>query len=208
MEASHLIGWVLVVGAVGFGVGAGDPYLVRAWTAPQDLFLAVVARHPTAWRVTHLLFIGGTALTVAGLVMVPALLPSDPARVTALAGAIVFAIAAILWTISLVYRLAVTPAVARTFVTTGTLDPTTIVLDQMSAGLFRAFMVLAFCGLAAIGIASTFGGPIPAPIGWGTALLGGLAVVGLILAGDMPPFTVYLPPLAFGVALLINGSSG
>ena len=181
VDTSHLAGWILVVGAVAFGVGAGDPYLVRAWTAPQEPFLAIVARHPLAWRVTHILFIGGTVLTAAGLAMLPLLMPEGWPR-----------------------GLAVTPTTARVFAETRALDPWVATLDRLSGGLFKGFIVIAFAGLGAIGIATTAGGPIPGILGWGSAALSGLLVAGLFVAGDMPPFTVYIAPLAFGVALVLG----
>lgn len=83
-------------------------------------------------------------------------------------------------------------------------DPWITAFDRLNAGLFNAFIVIAFTGLAAIGVAATAGGPIPAPLGWGSAALSGLLVGGLLLTGDVPPFTVYLAPLAFGIALLVG----
>ena len=204
MDAAQVAGWLLVIGSVTFGIGAGDPYLVRAWTAPLETFLAIVARHTVAWRATHVLFIGGTVLTAAGLAVLPGLLPDGWPRALALAGAAAFAIAAVLWLVSLVYRLAVTPITARVFTESGAPDPSVTALDRLSGGLFKAFIVIALAGLAAIGLATTAGGPIPAPLGWGSAALSGLLIGGLMLTGDMPPFTVYLAPLAFGIALLLG----
>ena len=203
MEPDILVGWLLIVGALAFGVGAGNPLLVRAWTAPVDSFMAIVARHPRAWQATNLLFIGGTLLTAGGLVVLPSLLP-ESGQGLATAGAVAFAIGAVLWIISLLYRLTVTPATARDFAVTGTVDPWVDTLDRLNAGLFKAWIVIALAGLGIIGIACTVGGPIPAPLGWATAALSGLLVAGLLFTGDMPPFTVYLAPLAFGIALLVG----
>jgi|GEM_PF-3236454 len=202
MGGSQVTGWLLVVGSITFCVGAGNPLLVRAWTAQQDLFLSIVARHPRAWLVTNVLFAVGTVLTAAGLVLLPASVPAGWPREVAIAGATGFAIAAVLWLVSLVYRLAVQPSVARTFAETGTVDPWVATFDRLSGGLFQAFIVVAFAGLAAIGVATTAGGPIPAPLGWGVATVSVLLVGVLLLVGDMPPFTVYLVSLAFGIALL------
>lgn len=204
MDAAHVAGWLLVVGPVIFGIGAGDPYLVRAWTAPPETFLTIVARHPMAWRATHVLFIGGTVLTVAGLAILPNLLLDGWPHSLALAGAVAFVIAAVLWIVSLVYRLVVTPSTAGVFIESGAPDAPVTELDRLSGGLFKAFIVIGFAGLAAIGVATTAGGPIPAPLGWGSAALSGLLIGGLLLTGDMPPFTVYLAPLAFGIALLVG----
>lgn len=204
MDAAQMAGWLLVIGSLLFGIGAGDPYLVRAWTAPQETFLTIVARHPVAWRATHVLFIGGTVLTVAGLAVLPTLLPDGWPRALALAGAVAFEIAAVLWTVSLVYRLVVTPSTARIFTETRLLDPSVILLDRLNGGLFKAFIIIALAALAAVGVATTTGGPIPAPLGWGSAALSGLLIGALMLTGDMPPLTVYLAPLAFGIALLVG----
>ena len=203
-DASDVSGWLLVVGAVLFGIGAGDPYLVRAWTATQETYLAIVGRHPVAWRVTHVLFIGGTVLTTAGLVGLPGLLPDGWSRAFGQAGATAFALGAVLWIVSLTYRLAVTPTAARDVAGGAALDPSLAALDRLNGGLFTSFMVIALVGLAAIGVAVTAGGPIPAAVGWGAAALSGLCLGGLFLTGDMPPFTVYLAPLAFGIALLLG----
>ena len=204
MDAAQMAGWLLVIGSLLFGIGAGDPYLVRAWTAPQETYLTIVARHPVAWRATHVLFIGGTVLTVAGLAVLPSLLPDGWPRALALAGAVAFVIAAVLWIVSLVYRLVVTPSSARIFTETRLLDPSVLVLDRLNGGLFKAFIFIALAALAAVGVATTTGGPIPAPLGWGSAALSGLLIGGLMVTGDMPPFTVYLAPLAFGIALLVG----
>ncbi len=205
MDTAHVAGWLLVCGSVAFGVGAGNPYLVRGWTAPQDVFLRIVAGHPQAWRFTTAFFVAGTVATASGLLLVPILLPGDWPRGLAAAGGISFLLAAVLWLISLVYRFSVTPAVARRFVDSGTIDPWIADLDRLNGMLFKAFIVLAFAGLAAIGLAITGGGPIPVLVGWGIALLSALLILGLIISGDMPPFTVYLPTLAIGLALLTGG---
>jgi len=204
VDSSHLAGWLLVVGSVTFGIGAGNPYLVRAWTAPRQTFLAIVAGHPAAWRFSHVLFIGGAVMTSAGLAALVVVLPDGWPRSLALTGAVAFAIGTVFWISSLIYRLAVIPTSARAFAETGTVDASVAALDRLNAGLFAAFIVIAFAGLAAIGISITAGGPIPGLLGWGTAAFSGLCVAGLVLAGDMPPFTVYLAPLAFGIAVLVG----
>jgi hypothetical protein len=202
MSVPHVAGWLLVVGALAFFIGAGNPYLFRAWSAPRATYLEIVARRPGAWRFTNLLFIAGTAMTAAGLVVLPALLEDGWPRGLAGAGATVFLIAAVLWIVSLEHRLAVEPASARQFVETGTVDPSVGALDRLSGGLFAAFIVIGFAGLATIGIAATGGGPIPATLGWGAAGLSGLLVAAFIAFGDMPPFTIYIVSIAFGIALL------
>jgi hypothetical protein len=201
-DSTHLTGWILIAGALTFGVGAGNPYLVRAWTAPHATFLTIVARRPGAWRFSNLLFIAATVLTAAGLQQIAPIMPGGWPATVAAAGSVAFAIAAVLWIVSLVFRLAVTPETAHRFVSGGTPDPSTAPLDLFNGALFKAFIVIGLAGLAAIGLAATAGGPIPDWIGWGTAGLSVLLIAGLAVAGDLPPFTVYLAPLAFGIALV------
>ena len=161
MSGSQVTGWLLVLGAVAFGTGAGNPRLLRAWTAQEEVFLTIVARHPRAWLVTNLLFIVGTVLTVTGVALLPDVVPAGWPRQLAIAGATAFALAGSLWLVSLVYRLAVQPTVARGFAQTGATDPWVATLDRLSGGLFQAFIAIAFAGLAAIGVATTAGGPFP-----------------------------------------------
>ncbi len=61
--------------------------------------------------------------------------------------------------------------------------------------------------LVAIGVAlgATTGGTIPAWLGWACAALSAGLIVAFLRVGDMPPFAVYVPPFAFGVALLLAG---
>ena len=204
MSGSQVTGWLLVLGAVAFGTGAGNPRLLRAWTAQEEVFLTIVARHPRAWLATNLLFIVGTVLTVTGVALLPDVVPAGWPRQLAIAGATAFALAGSLWLVSLVYRLAVQPTVARGFAQTGATDPWVATLDRLSGGLFQAFIAIAFAGLAAIGVATTAGGPIPALMGWGAAAVSVLFIGILVAVGDLPPFAVYLVSLALGIALLSN----
>jgi len=87
---------VLVLGTVAFGTGAGNPRLLRAWTAQEEVFLTIVARHPRAWLVTNLLFIVRTVRTVMGVALLPDVVPAGWPRELAIAGATAFAIAAVL----------------------------------------------------------------------------------------------------------------
>jgi hypothetical protein len=206
MDAKDLAGWLLVIGPVLFGIGAGDPYLVRAWTAQPAEFHSIVAAHTTAWRATNLLFVAGTVVTAAGLASLPSFLPDGWARAAAMAGVVAFAIAAVLWIIVLIFRLTVTPGIARDFADSATPEPAIREIERLNAGLFKGFIVIGLGGLAAVGIAIAAGGPIPAAVGWGSAALSGLLVSGLVRTGDLPPFTVYLAPLAFGIALLVGSS--
>jgi hypothetical protein len=202
VDAAVAVGWSLVVGSVLFGIGAGNPYLMRAWTAPQPEFLRIVSSRPGAWRLTSLSFIAATVLVAAGFAAVPGLLADDGARALATEGAVAFGIAAVLWTVALLHRLAVAAPAARTFVETGRIDPAGEPLDRLMGACFKAFIIVGLAGVGAVGIALAIGGLVPALVGWGAAALSVLLVLGLLASGDMPPFTVYIAPLVFGIAIL------
>ena len=204
MSDVSLTGWMLVAGAILFGIGAGNPSLARAWTAPQAEFLAVVARHPGAWRFTGIFMIAGTVVTAAGIAALPALLPAGWGQTLGTGAASAFGIAAVLWVISLLYRQAVVPSTAETFSETGAVDLESVPLERLSGALFHGFIVVGALAIAALGIAETAGGPVGAPVGLACAALGALFVGGLLAFGDMPPFTIYIPTLAMGIALLVT----
>ncbi len=199
-----LTGWLLVGGSVLFLVGAANPVLARAWSAPQETFLAIVGRHPRAWVTTSVLFIAAGVVTTPGLVLLAPLVPDLEARGYALAGAVTFAIATVIWVITCVHRLTVQAWSAQQYVATGQLDRASEPLDRLTGGLFQTFIVLAFVGLAVIGVAAGVGGLFAALLGWLVAAFA-VAMIGLLyLTGDMPPFTVFLPTLAMGIALLVS----
>jgi hypothetical protein len=77
-------------------------------------------------------------------------------------------------------------------------------LDRLIGGLFQAFIVLAFTGLAVVGLAAMSAGVVAAWLGWAIAVFAAAMVVILLVVADMPPFTVFLPTLALGIALLVG----
>lgn len=139
MTDRSIEGLVLAIGAVLFLIGAANPVLARAWVSPREPYLQIVAGHPTAWRVTNVLFLAGTVLTAAGMVELPvaAGIDTDGARVlTSIAGFVV-AIGAVLWIVSLIGRLAVTTHVASAFVA-GTGEATAFPAERWMGGRYRA----------------------------------------------------------------------
>lgn len=204
MAVSALIGWTLVIGSVAFAIGAGNPSLARAWTAPRPAFLAIVAAHPSAWRFTTVMFLVSTVLVAAGLAALPILLPDDTSRVLSAGGAAAYLLAALLWIVTLLHRLAVTPHAAAVYASSGVTGPDFDPLDSLNGALFKGFIVIGSAALATLGIALALGGLAPVVIGWGAAILSCILVVGLILTGDMPPFTLYIAPLAFGIVLVLR----
>lgn len=205
MDARQVAGWLLVAGATLFFIGAANPVLMRAWTSPRDAFLGTIAAHPRAWRSTTLLMVAGTIVTPAALSIV--WLAPSPGWTVALAqaGAVGYLIASALWLVTLLHRLAITPETARTFLATGSTEPWVDATERLMHTFFLVFIAAGSLALAAVGLATTGGGPIPAFVGWGTIALSAVSLVALWRTGDVPPFVLYLPPMAMGVSLLLAG---
>lgn len=198
----QLTGLLLVVGAGLFLVGASNPRLYRVWTAPDDLALRLIDAHRAAWRWTNALFAVATVLTAAGLWLLVDLVGSDVAPL-ARGAAVAYLLAAGAWLASLVFRLAVTPAAATSFVATATLDPSYVALGRWSGGLFAAFTIVAGGSLVALGGAILLGGAVLAAVGWFALAIGLVVMGGFLATGDMPPFVAYLPTGLIGLALLL-----
>jgi hypothetical protein len=197
-------GAVLAIGAVLFLVGAGNPVLARAWVSPREAYLKIVAGHPTAWRVSHILFIVGTVLTAAGMAELPAAagIHSVGARALVSVAGTVVAIGALLWIVALVGRLAVTSVVASAFVA-GTGEATPVPSERWMSELFAAFLLLAGLGLVALGLGFIVAPVLPI-LGWVCVAFGVIIAGGYLAFGDVPPFVVYLPTGLIGLALILG----
>ena len=196
-----MAGWLLVVGALSFIIGAANPALGQVWSAPQEAQLRLIADAETAWTVTNLLFLFATVLTAAGLWLLPEHI-GERGLVPARAATVVYLVAATAWLASLVFRLTVTPDVATAFVAAGSLDPTYVITGRWAAGLFGAFTCLAGGSFVVIGVAEILGGALPRVAGWFAVVIGIVIVGGYTVSGDMPPFVAYLPTGLLGIVLL------
>jgi hypothetical protein len=197
-------GLVLAIGALLFAIGAANPVLIRAWTSPRELYLQIVAGHPTAWRLSNVLFLAGTVLTAAGMAELPMAVRVDTegARVLTSIAGLVVAIGAVLWIVSLIGRLAVTTHVASAFVA-GTGEATPVPAERLMGGLFGAFILLAGLGLVALGVGFIVA-PVLPTLGWVSIAFGVVITGGYLVFGDLPPFVVYLATGLLGLALLVG----
>jgi hypothetical protein len=206
-DPAAIAGILLVAGAVLFLIGAGNPHLYRAWTGPRPVYLQVIREHPIAWWFTNVLFIAGTVLIVAGAGTLPGLATGGGAAWLD-ATAMAIALAGVLWILSLVYRLAVEPWTARAASDGDTAGPSSAAapdpLELWSGGLFVAFTLVGGMAMAALGIGIVATGIAAPLVGWVSVAIGLIAVAGLLITGDMPPFVLYLPSLVLGLALLLH----
>lgn len=196
-----MTGWLLLIGSLAFIVGAANPALGQVWSAPQDGQLRLIHDAATAWTITNALFFIATVLTAAGLWFVPERV-GERGRMAARAATVGYLLAATAWLASLTFRLAVTPDAAATFVSTGSMDPTYVLMNHWAGGLFGAFTFVAGGSLVALGVALVAGRTVSALAGWFAILVGLVITVGYAVFGDMPPFVAYIPTGLLGIALL------
>lgn len=198
-----MVGWLLVLGAGAFIVGAANPALFAVWTAPEKTQLQLIHGAPTAWAITNILFVVATVLTACGLWLVPDKVGGDGLDL-ARAASVAYLLGASAWLASLVFRLVVTPDAATTFAAQGAVEPAYAIVARWSGGLFTLFTYVAGGSLIALGIAIVTGATLPALAGWFAIIVGAIIVVGYTVAGDMPPAVAYLPTGLLGIVVLLQ----
>jgi hypothetical protein len=205
MGAADVVGITLVAGAVVFLVGAGGWRLV--FDAGPAAALPRIHAEPRRWRWIHGWMIPAMFLTSAGLLAVPRVIGNGVAVVLATMAGIAYALGAVCWIVSLLFRLTVVPWAAGRTVADGAPPDGFLALDRWSASLYEAHMLSAYAASAVLGAAVLAGGEL-APwlgwlgIGWGLTFLGGL----LAAKGESPfnpPFWAHTYTAAVGVALLV-----
>jgi hypothetical protein len=194
-------GWLLAIGALSFIVGASNPALGPVWSAPPEVQLRLIAAAAAGWTATNVLFGAGAVLTAAGLWPVAERVGAR-GQAVARAAAVVYVIAVTAWISSLAFRLAVTPAAAASFVASGSMDPTYVLINRWANGMFGAFTYLSGASVTAFGVAVVRGRTLHPAAGWFAIVVGLLITLGYAIAGDMPPFVAFFPTGLLGLVLL------
>jgi hypothetical protein len=198
-------GALLVAGPVLFTVGAGNPALLRYWTAPRETGLEIVRAHPLAWRLANGGFIVATVLTAAGLVLLALALDGHAFRSAALASvAVAYAMGGTLWCADLAIRIRTTPALADLVASGAPTEPAETLLGATTTGLFAAFTLVTAAALVVLGLTLALVGGVALPVALLAAVIAVVAIGSQLLTGDSIPGILYLPPLLIGVALLLG----
>ncbi len=167
-------------------------------------WLRVIFDHPLLWQWANMLFISGVVVTIVGLVMLTSLLRDAGERAFSQLGLVAFVFGAVLWVITLAFRLSVDPWAAQEMARTAVLPDFYVPLTLWAHALFVIYTVLAFLALAAYGGAVLSTHILPQWMGW-LALVYSLAGLGLFAyAHDVPPLLHYLPPTVIGILLLLR----
>ncbi len=215
MTDLRVVGWLLVVGAAIFFVGATMPPLARTrvWMLELNRYLRVIDRHRLAWIAHVWCFVFGVVLTaIAFTLLVPILWRGgDPGF--GLAGAVTYAIVAVLWLAALAYRLEITLWAATTHLETGQAPAIYEPLGKWAGSLYEIYMVVALLAEASIGAGLLASGVAPTWVGYAWLVFGLLGaasfgfgfprVAGMRSLWDMP-LMIHVMPLVGGLAVLLG----
>jgi hypothetical protein len=200
-----VVGWTLTAGFGVFLTGAAGWRM--AYELPLEESLRVVAgdRRRRAW--IHLWMIPAMFVTSAGIAGVPLLVRSDNvAIIVATLAAVVYALGAVCFIISLAFRLTVVPWAAERTVTNGRVPEPFPALDAWAGSLYVVHMASAYVSFALLGSAVLADGALAPWVGWTGVILGLGSLVGFVAtraAGPFnPPILAHLYPLVLGIALL------
>jgi hypothetical protein len=206
MDASTLVGIVLVAGLVVFGVGAGGWRL--AFEAPPHQALPRIHAEPRRWTWIHAWMVPAMFVTAAGVAGLPRVVAGGAAATIATMAGVVYALGALCWIVSLVFRLTVVPWAAGRTVADGEPPAGFVAFNDWSGMLYVVHMLAAYAAFAIIGAAVLADGTLAAwlgwlGIGWGATFAGGFLVTRA--EGPFnPPFWAHMYTATVGVVLLVG----
>jgi hypothetical protein len=200
MPPRVLAGGVLLAGLVVFLVGAVAWRLAYEQPLPEALRAVHGDRRRRAW--IHVWMLGGLFLTSAGIAGFAVV----AGGVEAVMAAVVYAIGAVCWIVSLAFRLTVVPWAAERTVAEDRPPEGFAALDAWAGSLYVVHMAASYAAFAVLGAAILAGDDLPRwlgwlGVGWGTGFLAGF--VATRFAGPFnPPFLAHAYTAVVGVMLL------
>ncbi len=189
--------WMLVGGSLGFIGACWPPY--RQWSAPLKESLQVIAAHPIGWKMIHAGFITGIWMLVVGATVLAYALHGRPGGTLAALAAGLLAVAALMWSANIAYRLGVTVWAANDFVARGEIPESYARWSTLASYAFAGFSVLAYLAVALTGgvvLQSNLG---QRPLGWVLVAWG--ASLGFVVGYNVPVIA-YIPFIVLGAFLL------
>jgi hypothetical protein len=206
VQIHHVVGLWLVVGLVVFMVGAARWRL--DYEKPLEEALRVIHgdRRRRAW--IHLWMIPATFVTAAGVTGYAAVVGDRDAAVVAFMAAVVYALGAVCWTASLLFRLTVVPWAAGRTVADERVPEGFAALDLWAGSLYVVHMASAYAAFALLGWAVLLAGQLPSWSGWLGVVWGASFLAGFVatrFAGFFnPPLWAHAYTGVLGVVLLAS----
>jgi hypothetical protein len=199
-------GAALAGGLVVFLVGAGGWRLAYERPLAEALRVIHGDRRRRAW--IHVWMLAAMLLTPAGLAGL-LFVPDQPVG-TALAAMalVVYALGAVCWIVSLVFRLTVVPWAAERTVHDGVPPDGFPALDAWAAHLYVMHIAASYAAFAVLGAALLVSGSLPGWLGWLGVAWGCAFLVGFVatrFSGPFnPPFWAHAYTGVIGVVLLAS----
>jgi hypothetical protein len=199
-----LVGGTLVAGFVTFLIGAAAWRMAYEQPMQESLRVVHEDRRRRAW--IHLWMVPAMFVTSAGLAGVVVVVEDPVAAVLAAMTTVVFALGAVCWVVSLVFRLTVVPWAAERTVTDGAVPDAYLPLDRWASGLYATHMLSAYAAAAILGAAVLADGALPGWLGSAGVAFGLGWAAGFVAtraAGPFnPPIWAHLYTGVVGVVLL------
>lgn len=205
MTTPRIVGWLLLLGAVVFWIGAITPPYRQWMGVPIEEYLTIVGANRRNWYAMHALFGLGTVITVAGLAGLYGALRAGGDRIWSTIAVGLFSIATVLWLVQIGFRVSVEPWAAGELARDGRVPAIFPALQRWMGVLFAVFMIAGYLALAGYG-AAILGGPFrPRWAGWVALVFGLVAVPGFATVVFQPPLMLFVVPFVLGIAVLRGG---
>ena len=202
MSDQDWIGWLLVSGLVAFTVGAAR--WRRQYEQPLEIALPLKASDKRRLRWIHLWMMVGIALTTVGLAATAIFIGSPWSAVAA----VLYAMGATAFLISITFRLTVEEWAAVETVTTGEVPSVYLPLSAWSGGLYGLHMVTAYLSAIPLAVVILVDDIGPVWLGWGGVVWGTACAVGFVLTRGSgffsPPILAHVFTAALGLALVFG----
>jgi hypothetical protein len=210
LTASRVNGATLILGSIVMLTGAVTYGLVKDANGPMIFgqppreWLRLINAHEGMWRLSTILFIIGSLLTLAGWDLLAGRLERSGESGFARVGLLALAIGVTLFLAWMAIRLSAEIWAAKTAAATQSIPELFAPLAAWNGALFALYTILTFVGLALLGGAMLTSKALPTWLGIGSIVYALAGLVVFALARDMPPFVHYLPTLLIGIVLILS----
>jgi hypothetical protein len=202
MSTPRIVGWLLVLGAVVFWIGAITPPYRQWMGVPTDEYLSIVGANRRNWYAMHALFGLGTVITLAGLGALHGALRAAGDRIWSTIAVSLFSIGVALWLVQVSFRVTVEPWAAAELARDGQVPSIFPALQRWMGVLFAVCMISGYLALVGYGIAILSGPFRPRWAGWFALVFGLVAVPGFATVVFQPPLMLFVVPFVLGIAVL------
>ena len=199
----HIVGWLLVIGAVVFWIGAFSPPY-KQWTSPFKEYLEIAGSHRWQWYWIHFCFLLATILSVVGVQLLASATQRTGEYLFSGIGASGYVVASVLWIVSIAFRVTAEYEAGVLLNQTGAMPEWITPLHHWSGLMFAIFMVLGYASEAMIGKALMGTTLVPAWVAATCFYFGLAGVVGYIVRFPLfdPPLMMHVVPFLIGYHLL------